>query len=77
MREIAAPLPMIVIGDLLGVAPEDRDRLLRWSEEMLAAATATASPELAARATKAGLEYGAVRAAAWSPTAARSRRATT
>jgi cytochrome P450 family 142 subfamily A polypeptide 1 len=57
VREIAAPLPMIVIGDLLGVAPEDRDRLLRWSEEMLAAATATASPELAGRAAKAGLEY--------------------
>ena len=58
VREIAAPLPMIVIGDLLGVAPEDRDRLLRWSEEMLAASTATASPELASRAMKAGLEYG-------------------
>ena len=57
VREIAAPLPMIVIGDLLGVAPEDRDRLLRWSEEMLAAATATAAPELAARAARAGLEY--------------------
>jgi cytochrome P450 family 142 subfamily A polypeptide 1 len=57
VREIAAPLPMIVIGDLLGVRPEDRDRLLRWSEEMLAAATATASPELAARAARAGLEY--------------------
>ena len=58
VREIAAPLPMIVIGDLLGVAPEDRNRLLRWSEEMLAAASATAPPELAARAMKAGLEYG-------------------
>jgi cytochrome P450 family 142 subfamily A polypeptide 1 len=57
VREIAAPLPMIVIGDLLGVAPEDRDRLLRWSEEMLGGATATASPELAARAARAGLEY--------------------
>jgi cytochrome P450 family 142 subfamily A polypeptide 1 len=57
VREIAAPLPMIVIGDLLGVAPEDRDRLLRWSEEMLAAASATASPELAARAARAALEY--------------------
>jgi cytochrome P450 family 142 subfamily A polypeptide 1 len=57
VREIAAPLPMIVIGDLLGVAPEDRDRLLRWSEEMLAAASATAPPEFAARAAKAGLEY--------------------
>jgi cytochrome P450 family 142 subfamily A polypeptide 1 len=57
VREIAAPLPMIVIGDLLGVAPEDRDRLLSWSEEMLAASSATAAPELAARAAKAGLEY--------------------
>jgi cytochrome P450 family 142 subfamily A polypeptide 1 len=57
VREIAAPLPMIVIGDLLGVAPEDRDRLLRWSEEMLAASTATAAPALAERAARAGLEY--------------------
>jgi cytochrome P450 family 142 subfamily A polypeptide 1 len=57
VREIAAPLPMIVIGDLLGVAPEDRDRLLRWSDEMLAASSATAPPELAARAARAGLEY--------------------
>jgi cytochrome P450 family 142 subfamily A polypeptide 1 len=57
VRDIAAPLPMIIIGDLLGVAPEDRDRLLRWSEEMLAASTATAAPALAERAAKAGLEY--------------------
>ena len=25
---------MIVIGDMLGVAPEDRDQLLRWSDEL-------------------------------------------
>lgn len=35
VRDIAAPLPLITIGDMLGVAPEDRDDLLRWSEEML------------------------------------------
>jgi cytochrome P450 family 142 subfamily A polypeptide 1 len=33
--ELAAPLPIIMIGDMLGVAPEDRDDLLRWSDEML------------------------------------------
>lgn len=33
--DIAAPLPLAVIGDMLGVAPEDRADLLRWSEEML------------------------------------------
>jgi cytochrome P450 family 142 subfamily A polypeptide 1 len=33
--ELAAPLPIIMIGDMLGVAPEDRDGLLRWSDDML------------------------------------------
>lgn len=36
VRDLAAPLPMIVIGDMLGVPPEDRDELLRWSDDMLA-----------------------------------------
>jgi cytochrome P450 family 142 subfamily A polypeptide 1 len=35
VREVAAPLPIIVIGDMLGVAPADRDDLLRWSDDML------------------------------------------
>jgi cytochrome P450 family 142 subfamily A polypeptide 1 len=35
VRDIAAPLPMIVIGNMLGVAPKDRDDLLRWSDDML------------------------------------------
>jgi cytochrome P450 family 142 subfamily A polypeptide 1 len=35
VKDLAAPLPMIVIGDMLGVAPEDRDDLLRWSDDML------------------------------------------
>jgi cytochrome P450 family 142 subfamily A polypeptide 1 len=57
VRDLAAPLPMIVIGDMLGVLPKDRDRLLRWSEEMLGATSATASPETLQRATAAGGEY--------------------
>jgi cytochrome P450 family 142 subfamily A polypeptide 1 len=35
VKDIAAPLPIIMIGDMLGVAPEDRDELLRWSDDML------------------------------------------
>jgi cytochrome P450 family 142 subfamily A polypeptide 1 len=35
VHELAAPLPIIMIGDMLGVAPEDRDDLLRWSDDML------------------------------------------
>jgi cholest-4-en-3-one 26-monooxygenase len=33
--DIAAPLPLIMIGDALGVAPEDRDTLLHWSDTLL------------------------------------------
>ena len=33
--DIAAPLPLIMIGDVLGVEPEDRPTLLRWSDDML------------------------------------------
>ena len=39
VADLAAPLPMIVIGDLLGVEPADRDDLLRWSHGMLASLT--------------------------------------
>jgi cytochrome P450 family 142 subfamily A polypeptide 1 len=35
VRDIAAPLPLNMIGDLLGVNRGDRPDLLRWSEDML------------------------------------------
>jgi cytochrome P450 family 142 subfamily A polypeptide 1 len=35
VRDIAAPLPLIAIGDMLGVEPDARDDLLRWSDDML------------------------------------------
>ena len=43
VRDIAAPLPMIMIGDMLGVAPEDRDDLLRWSDDMVGAQSGSAT----------------------------------
>ena len=39
VEDLAAPLPMIVIGDMLGVPPEDRADLLRWTHGMLASLT--------------------------------------
>ncbi|MCU1496962.1 MAG: cytochrome [Acidimicrobiales bacterium] len=39
--DVAAPLPLIMIGDDLGVAPEDREKLLTWSDAMLTALTGT------------------------------------
>jgi cholest-4-en-3-one 26-monooxygenase len=35
VRDIAAPLPMAVIGDMLGVLPEDRSLLLEWSDDLV------------------------------------------
>lgn len=35
VHEVAAPLPLHVIGDMLGIAPADRADLLRWSDTML------------------------------------------
>ena len=35
VRDIAAPLPMVVIGDMLGVQPEERSTLLQWSDDLL------------------------------------------
>jgi cytochrome P450 family 142 subfamily A polypeptide 1 len=59
VKDIAAPLPMIMIGDMLGVKPEDRDKLLRWSDELLGGGAAAELPDEERRAHAAGvfLEY--------------------
>ncbi|MBV8789693.1 MAG: cytochrome P450 [Mycobacterium sp.] len=35
VRDIAAPLPMAVIGDMLGVLPQERSKLLQWSDDLV------------------------------------------
>ncbi len=35
VRDIAAPLPMAVIGDMLGVRPDERGMLLKWSDDLV------------------------------------------
>ena len=59
VRDIAAPLPLIMIGDMLGMPQEDFETLLRWSEDLLEATSATASDEMRAKALQAGTEYAA------------------
>jgi len=56
VKDIATPLPIVMIGDMLGVAPKDRDDLLRWSDDML---KGQGSPEPAAleRAMEAFVSY--------------------
>ena len=59
VRDIAAPLPMAVIGDLLGVEPEHRDMLLEWSDDMLRGTSITAPSENMDRARQAFEQYAA------------------
>ena len=33
--DLAAPLPMAVIGDMLGVRPDQRDMFLKWSDDLV------------------------------------------
>jgi cytochrome P450 family 142 subfamily A polypeptide 1 len=54
--DVAARLPLIVIGDLLGVEPEDYDRLLRWSDDLLRA-LGSQDPEKLAAQMRAAIEY--------------------
>jgi len=56
VADIAAPLPIIVIGNMLGVAPKDRDTLLRWSDDMLKS-LGSPDPTLLDGAATAFVEY--------------------
>ncbi len=56
VRDIAAPLPIIMIGDMLGVAPDDRDDLLRWSDDMLKG-QGSPDPDAMTNATNAFVQY--------------------
>jgi cytochrome P450 family 142 subfamily A polypeptide 1 len=55
--DIAAPLPLIMIADALGTAPEDRDLLLRWSDDLLCGLTDVSDADLAGRAAEAFAGY--------------------
>ncbi|HEX3547996.1 MAG TPA: cytochrome P450 [Mycobacterium sp.] len=43
VRDIAAPLPMAVIGDMLGVRPEEREMFLKWSDDLVSSLSSSVS----------------------------------
>jgi cytochrome P450 family 142 subfamily A polypeptide 1 len=59
VNDVAAMLPMIMIGDMLGVAAEDRRDLLRWSDDMLKSQSGSATEEMFLKAGEAYAEYNA------------------
>ena len=74
VQDIAAPLPMILIGDMLGVAPEDRDDLLRWSDDMVSSQSSSATEAQYDAAMNAMIEYNGFCEHAGRAAARRTRR---
>jgi cytochrome P450 family 142 subfamily A polypeptide 1 len=58
VADVAAWLPLVVIGDMLGVDPADHARLLRWSDDMVLGSGAT-TLERVQQASAAFDEYSA------------------
>jgi cytochrome P450 family 142 subfamily A polypeptide 1 len=55
--DIAAPLPLLLIADMLGFPPESYDDLLRWSDDLIRATTADPAPDVALAAMEASLGF--------------------
>ena len=58
VRDIAVPLPLYIIAEMLGVPREDFDRFHEWSDRLIGVAGNYSDPETAASATSAYIEYG-------------------
>ena len=54
--DIAAPLPLLLIGDMLGFPRESFDDLLEWSDDLIRGTTTT-SPEASEKATMAAMAF--------------------
>jgi len=55
--DIAAPLPLLLIADMLGFPPESYDDLLRWSDDLIRGSTANPPPEVALAGMNAMLAF--------------------
>jgi cytochrome P450 family 142 subfamily A polypeptide 1 len=59
VEDIAVPLPLLLIAEMIGIRREDRERFHRWSDHMIAADGNLDDPAIVARAHAAFLEYSA------------------
>ena len=55
--DIAAPLPLLLIADMLGFPPDAYDDLLRWSDDLIRATTVDPPQEVAEAGLNAMLEF--------------------
>jgi cytochrome P450 family 142 subfamily A polypeptide 1 len=59
VESIAAPLPLLVIAEMMGIRREDRDRFYHWSDDMMRGEGHLHRPEIMKKAERAFLEYSA------------------
>lgn len=57
VRDLAVPVPLLVIAELIGVRTEDRDDFWRWSDTMILAAGQQNNAAVIEKAAAAYLEY--------------------
>ena len=57
VEDVAVPLPLILIAEMIGIRREDRERFHEWSDAMISAQGNLDKPEVVAAAGKAALEY--------------------
>jgi cytochrome P450 family 142 subfamily A polypeptide 1 len=59
VEDIAVPLPLLLIAEMIGIRKEDRKRFHHWSDAMIAAEGAMDDTEKVLAATRAFAEYSA------------------
>ena len=57
VEDIAVPMPLLLIAEMIGIRKEDRDRFHRWSDHMIAGQGNLHLPEVMQKAGQAFLEY--------------------
>lgn len=57
VRDLAVPVPMLVIADMIGIRQHDRDKFWNWSDTMIRAAGQQNNLEILEKASGAFLEY--------------------
>jgi cytochrome P450 len=68
IADLANPLPVVVIGDILSLPSEDRDQFKRWSDDIIAFAARLGAdqPGLADRALRSTSGWPTI-SASWLP----------
>jgi len=59
VEDIAVPLPLLLIAEMIGIHKEDRESFHRWSDDLIAGDGNIENPDVMARAGQAVAEYGA------------------